>query len=85
MNNQFNRNQYNNNEEPSLLELKSALQNVYEASMKEEQKSLIILINHLQKILIKKFSENPVQIRPKDYNLSSAIYEKCLKIKNKNE
>lgn len=35
--------------------------------------------------MIKNFNENHPKIGPKDYNLSSAIYEKCLKIKEKNE
>lgn len=84
MNNQFLRNQQVNNEDASLQELKNILTAVWEVAKKHEQKTLMAIINQNQKSLIAKFKETPQQTRPKDYNLTSAIREKCLLIKERN-
>jgi hypothetical protein len=85
MNYQFTGNQNQNTEEMQIREMGPLLQGFYDAAKKDHQQVLIIMINNLQKILIKNFNENHPKVGPKDYNLSSAIYEKCLKIKEKNE
>lgn len=85
MNNQFMGNQIQNTEEMQIREIGPILQGFYDSAKNDHQQVLIILINSLQKILIKNFNENLPKVGPKDYNLSSAIYEKCLKIKEKNE
>jgi hypothetical protein len=81
----FQRNQNIGQEEHSIMELKGTFDLIYQAALKEEPKNLIIIIDHLQKIMNKKISETPVHYQQKDENLSTAIYEKCLVLKSKNE
>ena len=84
MNNQFQGNQYNAQDQNSFNEFGTILEAVHKVSSMEEQSFLLTVIHHLQQALISKTNHELRSSFKGNENLSLAIYEKCLSIKQKN-